>query len=138
MSIPATEAVTSTGLYQAPTVVNNVETIMNVPDIVTRGGEWFANLGMGKSGGTRIVCVSGHVVRPGVYELPMGIPLREVIYEVCGGVKGGRALKGVIPGGSSMPILDPSEIDQMVADAQAHAGEDRRRREEIDARNELD
>ncbi len=99
------------GLFGAPTVVNNVETIMNVPEIVTKGGEWFANLGTGKSGGTRIVCVSGHVNKPGVFELPMGIPFRDIIYDVCGGIPGGRQLKGVIPGGSSMPPLDASEID---------------------------
>jgi NADH-quinone oxidoreductase subunit F len=99
------------GLFGAPTVVNNVETIMNLPEIITRGGEWFAGTGMGKSGGTRIVCVSGHVVKPGVYELPMGISTRALIYDVCGGIPGGRALKGVIPGGSSMPPLDASEID---------------------------
>jgi len=96
------------GLFQAPTVVNNVETLMNIPDIVMRGGEWFANLGMGKSGGTRIVCVSGHVAKPGVFELPMGIPFRSLIYDVCGGIPGGRQLKGLIPGGSSMPPLDAS------------------------------
>src|SRR5262249_40828033 len=83
------------GLFQAPTVVNNVETIMNLPEIVTRGGEWFAGLGVGKSGGTRIVCVSGHVQRPGVYELPMGIPFRDLIYDVCGGIPNGRKLKGL-------------------------------------------
>src|SRR5499427_1760884 len=99
------------GLFQAPTVVNNVETIMNLPDIITRGGEWFAGVGMGKSGGTRIVCVSGHVVKPGVYELPMGISSRALIYDVCGGIPDGRTLKGLIPGGSSMPPLDASEID---------------------------
>jgi NADH-quinone oxidoreductase subunit F len=99
------------GLFNAPTVVNNVETLMNLPDIITRGGEWFAGIGMGKSGGTRIVCVSGHVAKPGVYELPMGISTRALIYDVCGGIPGGRALKGVIPGGSSMPPLDASEID---------------------------
>ncbi|HLK88334.1 MAG TPA: NADH-quinone oxidoreductase subunit F [Polyangia bacterium] len=99
------------GLFSAPTVVNNVETIMNVPDIVMKGGEWFNNLGIAKSGGTRIVCVSGHVAKPGVYELPMGIPFRDIIYDVCGGIPNGRQLKGVIPGGSSMPPLDASEID---------------------------
>ena len=99
------------GLFNAPTVVNNVETIMNLPDIITKGGEWFAGVGMGKSGGTRIVCVSGHVVKPGVFELPMGISTRALIYDVCGGIPRGRALKGVIPGGSSMPPLDASEID---------------------------
>jgi NADH-quinone oxidoreductase subunit F len=99
------------GLFQAPTVVNNVETLMNIPEIITKGGEWFANLGMGKSGGTRIVCVSGHVAKPGVYELPMGIPFKDLIYDVCGGIPNGRKLKGLIPGGSSMPPLDASEID---------------------------
>ena len=99
------------GLFQAPTVVNNVETLMNLPDILTKGGEWFANLGMGKSGGTRIVCVSGHVAKPGVYELPMGIPFKNLIYDVCGGISNGRQLKGLIPGGSSMPPLDASELD---------------------------
>ncbi len=99
------------GLFNAPTVVNNVETLMNLPDIITKGGEWFAGVGMGKSGGTRIVCVSGHVAKPGVYELPMGISSRALIYDVCGGIPNGRALKGVIPGGSSMPPLDASELD---------------------------
>jgi NADH-quinone oxidoreductase subunit F len=99
------------GLFGQPTIVNNVETIANLPAIVEKGGQWFADLGTQRSGGTRVLCVSGHVAKPGVYELPMGIPLREVIYDVCGGIPGGRALKGVIPGGSSMPILDASEID---------------------------
>jgi NADH:ubiquinone oxidoreductase subunit F (NADH-binding)/NADH:ubiquinone oxidoreductase subunit E len=99
------------GLFGQPTVVNNVETLMNVPDIVTRGGDWFAKAGMGKSGGTRLLCVSGHVKRAGVYELPMGISFRELIYDVCGGIPRGRALRGVIPGGSSMPPLTASEID---------------------------
>jgi NADH-quinone oxidoreductase subunit F len=99
------------GLFNAPTVVNNVETLMNLPDIITKGGEWFAGIGMGKSGGTRIVCVSGHVVKPGVYELPMGISSRALIYDVCGGIPNGRTLKGLIPGGSSMPPLDASELD---------------------------
>jgi NADH-quinone oxidoreductase subunit F len=99
------------GLFQEATIVNNVETLMNVPDIVAKGGEWFAKLGMGKSGGTRIVCVSGHVKKPGVYELAMGIPLRAIIYDVCGGMVGDRKLKGLIPGGSSMPPLDATEID---------------------------
>ena len=99
------------GLFQQATVVNNVETLMNLPDIIDKGGDWFAKLGMGKSGGTRIVCVSGHVKKPGVYELPMGIPFRDMIYDVCGGMSGSGKLKGLIPGGSSMPPLDASEID---------------------------
>jgi NADH-quinone oxidoreductase subunit F len=84
---------------------------MNVPDIIAKGGEWFAALGTGKSGGTRILCVSGHVNKPGVYELPMGIPLRQVIWEVCGGIRGGSRARCIIPGGSSMPPLDESELD---------------------------
>ena len=99
------------GLFGNPTVVNNVETLMNVPFIIENGGKWFADLGVGRSGGTRTVCVSGHVERPGVYELPMTITFRQLIDEVCGGVWKGRAVKGVIPGGSSMPPLDASELD---------------------------
>jgi NADH-quinone oxidoreductase subunit F len=99
------------GLFGNPTIVNNVETLMNVPAIVQNGGKWFADLGTGRSGGTRIVCVSGHVNKPGVYELPMGIPFREMIDDVCGGVWKGRKVKAVIPGGSSMPPLDDSELD---------------------------
>jgi NADH-quinone oxidoreductase subunit F len=99
------------GLFGNPTIVNNVETLMNVPFIVEHGGAWFAELGMGRSGGTRILCVSGHVEKPGVYELPMGITTRELIDEVCGGVWKGRKVKGVIPGGSSMPPLDADELD---------------------------
>ena len=99
------------GLFQEATIVNNVETLMNVPDIIAKGGEWFAKMGMGKSGGTRVVCVSGHVKRPGVYELPMGIPFKDLIHDVCGGMSGSAPLKGLIPGGTSMPPLDASEID---------------------------
>jgi NADH-quinone oxidoreductase subunit F len=99
------------GLFGQPTIVNNVETIANIPAIVDKGGEWFAGLGVGRSGGTRILCMSGHLNKPGVYELPMGIPLREVIEDVCGGVPGGKKVKAVIPGGSSMPPLDASELD---------------------------
>ncbi|HWE31620.1 MAG TPA: NADH-quinone oxidoreductase subunit NuoF [Polyangia bacterium] len=99
------------GLFGQPTIVNNVETIANIPHIIEKGGEWFAGLGTARSGGTRILCMSGHVNKPGVYELPMGIPLREVIDKVCGGVPGGKRVKAVIPGGSSMPPLDADELD---------------------------
>src|SRR6185437_5963892 len=99
------------GLFGNPTIVNNVETLMNVPAIVDKGGAWFNELGLGRSGGTRILCVSGHVNKPGVFELPMGITFTQIIHEVCGGVPGGRKVKGVIPGGSSMPILTPDELD---------------------------
>jgi len=99
------------GLFGAPTIVNNVETIMNVPHIINKGGAWYNDLGMGKSGGTRIVCVSGHVNKPGVYELPVGITFRQIIFDICGGVPGGRNVRAVIPGGTSMPPLDADELD---------------------------
>jgi NADH-quinone oxidoreductase subunit F len=99
------------GLFGNPTIVNNVETLMNVPAIIEKGGAWFNELGMGRSGGTRIVCVSGHVNKPGVFELPIGITFNELINEVCGGVWKGRQVKAVIPGGVSMPPLDPTELD---------------------------
>jgi NADH-quinone oxidoreductase subunit F len=99
------------GLFGNPTIVNNVETLMNVPFIIEQGGAWFNELGMGRSGGTRIVCVSGHVAKPGVFELPMGITFRQIIDDVCGGVPKGRHAKAVIPGGVSMPPLDESELD---------------------------
>jgi NADH-quinone oxidoreductase subunit F len=99
------------GLFNNPTIVNNVETLMNVPCIVDKGGAWFNELGMGRSGGTRILCVSGHVEKPGVFELPMGITFRQLIDDVCGGVWKGRKVKAVIPGGVSMPPLDADELD---------------------------
>jgi NADH-quinone oxidoreductase subunit F len=99
------------GLFGNPTIVNNVETLMNVPAIIERGGAWFAELGSGRSGGTRILCVSGHVNKPGVYELPLTITTRELIDEVCGGVWKDRKVKAVIPGGVSMPPLDDTELD---------------------------
>jgi NADH-quinone oxidoreductase subunit F len=99
------------GLFGQPTIVNNVETIANLPAIIEHGGQWFADLGTARSGGTRVLCMSGHLNKPGVYELPMGIPLREVIDKICGGVPGGKKVKAVIPGGSSMPPLDASELD---------------------------
>jgi NADH-quinone oxidoreductase subunit F len=99
------------GLFDNPTIVNNVETLMNVPFIIADGAARFAELGVGRSGGTRIVCVSGHVNRPGVYELPMTISFRQLIDEVCGGMWKGRKVKGLIPGGTSMPPLDADELD---------------------------
>ncbi|HET6613330.1 MAG TPA: NADH-ubiquinone oxidoreductase-F iron-sulfur binding region domain-containing protein [Kofleriaceae bacterium] len=99
------------GAFAKPTIVNNVETLANLPYIIANGGQWFADLGVGRSGGTRIVCVSGHVERPGIYELPMTITFNELINEVCGGVWKGRKVKGVIPGGSSMPPLSADELD---------------------------
>ncbi|MBX3157172.1 MAG: NADH-quinone oxidoreductase subunit NuoF [Deltaproteobacteria bacterium] len=99
------------GAFGNPTIVNNVETLMNVPAILDKGGAWFNDLGMGRSGGTRMLCVSGHVKKPGVFELPMGITFTQIIHDVCGGVPDGRKVKAVIPGGVSMPPLDADELD---------------------------
>jgi hypothetical protein len=95
------------GLYGCPTVINNVETLSTFPRSFCGGGEWYAGLGTPKNGGTRLFAISGHVNKPGIYELPMGFPLRRLIEEVAGGVLGGKKLKAVIPGGSSCPLLTP-------------------------------
>ncbi len=111
------------GLFQMPTVINNVETISTVPLIIKNGASWFTSLGLPKDGGTRLFGVSGMVERPGIYELPVGTPLRKIIFEYAGGVKNGRKLKGVIPGGMSAPILLPEEIDvPMDCESVAKAG----------------
>jgi NADH-quinone oxidoreductase subunit F len=94
------------GAFGGPTVVNNVETLTCVPLIFTRGVEWFVKQGSPKNGGPKVICVSGHVERPGIYEVPNGYPCDKLI-ELCGGVWKGRGLKAVIPGGSSTPILKP-------------------------------
>jgi NADH-quinone oxidoreductase subunit F len=99
------------GLYGCPTVINNVETLSTVPAIIRKGGDWYAALGTPKNGGTRLYSISGHVNKPGIYELPLGFPLRRLIDEVAGGVRNGKKLKAVIPGGSSCPLLSADEID---------------------------
>jgi NADH-quinone oxidoreductase subunit F len=99
------------GLYGGPTVINNAETLASVPHIVLGGGEWYANIGTPKNGGTRLFQLSGHINRPGVYELPLGYSLRKMIEDIGGGVWKGRKLKAVVPGGSSVPILKADEID---------------------------
>ncbi|OGS01467.1 MAG: hypothetical protein A2V88_15790 [Elusimicrobia bacterium RBG_16_66_12] len=101
---------TVSGLMGRPTVVNNVETVSMLPHIIVNGGEWFAKIGVPKSGGTVVFSISGHVEKPGVYEFAMGVKLREVLAE-AGGVKGGRKLKCVIPGGTSMPPLLEKDLD---------------------------
>jgi NADH-quinone oxidoreductase subunit F len=98
------------GLFQCPTIVNNVETLACVPFIVRHGAERFAGMGTAKQGGTRLFCVCGHVARPGVYEEPVRITLRELI-EKAGGVRNGKRLKAVIPGGISAKILTANEVD---------------------------
>ncbi len=99
------------GLYGKPTVINNVETLSCLPAIVLKGPKWFASIGPEKSPGPKIYCVSGHVKRPGLYELPMGTSARELIYEHCGGIRDDRRLKAVIPGGVSAPMLSADEVD---------------------------
>jgi NADH-quinone oxidoreductase subunit F len=101
----------TSGLYRKPTVVNNVETLSNIPHIVMRGAEWFASIGTPKSTGTRIFGVSGHVRRPGIYERPIDVPMRELIFEHAGGLREGHRLKAVIPGGSSVPVLTERHLD---------------------------
>ncbi len=110
------------GLFASPTVINNVETLACVPAIIQKGGAWFAKLGYGKSGGTRLFSVSGHVRKPGLYEASHGVTLRELI-EAAGGVPEGRRLKAAIPGGISAKILRADEIDvRMEFDALLAAG----------------
>lgn len=99
------------GLFSCPTIVNNVETIACVPHIMKNGAEWFSKLGSAGNGGTHLFSLSGHVNKPGVYELPMGYPLRDIIYKIGGGIRGGRELKAVIPGGISAKIFTAKEID---------------------------
>jgi NADH-quinone oxidoreductase subunit F len=99
------------GLYQKPTVINNVETLCNVPHIINNGGAWFASIGTERSTGTKVFSLSGHVNKPGNYELPMGTTARELIYDYGGGILGGKELKAWIPGGASVPILTDKEID---------------------------
>ena len=99
------------GLYGCPTVINNAESLSSVPPIILRGGEWYAGLGTPRNGGTRLYAISGHVNKPGIYELPMGFNLKKMIYEIAGGIPGGKKLKAVVPGGSSCPLLSADEID---------------------------
>ena len=99
------------GLFGGPTIINNVETLASVPDIINKGGQWFAELGTPKNGGTRLFCLSGHINKPGVYELPMGYNLLKMINDVGGGVWNRRKLKAVTPGGSSCPVITAEECD---------------------------
>jgi NADH-quinone oxidoreductase subunit F len=97
------------GVFGMPSTINNVETLSAVPHILANGAEWYRQWGSEKSPGTKLFCVSGHVRKPGNYELPLGFPLAELIDDVCGGMREGRTLKAVIPGGSSVPIIDAAE-----------------------------
>jgi NADH-quinone oxidoreductase subunit F len=98
------------GLYACPTVINNVETLSTLPAILRNGATWYSSLGTEKSKGTRVICLSGHVNRPGNYEIELGTTMREVIYDLGGGVWGGE-LKAIIPGGASAPMLTAQHLD---------------------------
>ena len=111
------------GVFGKPTVVNNVETLACLPHIVTRGARWFASIGRPQNTGPKLYCVSGHVKKPGVYELPLGVTFREIIEGPCGGMRDGHTLKAFFPGGSSAPIMTAAEIDVKADfDACAEAG----------------
>ena len=98
------------GLYGRPTTINNTQSFASVPTILRKGAKWFADLGVANSGGTVCFSVSGHIARPGNYELALGIPFKELLEDVCGGMRGGKKLKAVIPGGSSTPVLTAESI----------------------------
>ncbi len=102
---------TTHGLFGRPTVVNNVETLGKVPLIIEKGAAWYRSLGTPKSPGTKLFCVSGRVERPGLYELPLGVSLRHLIYDLAGGVSGGRQLKAVLCGGAAGTFIPPEQID---------------------------
>jgi NADH-quinone oxidoreductase subunit F len=101
----------SVGLYGKPTVINNVETLSCIPSIVLRGADWFASIGSKGNTGPKLFAVSGHVERPGVYELPLGVTLRELLFEHAGGIRKGHNLKAVMPGGSSTPVITSEHLD---------------------------
>jgi NADH-quinone oxidoreductase subunit F len=103
------------GLYGKPSNINNTETLASIPPIMEKGGEWFANLGIPKNGGTKIFSVTGHVKKPGNYEIPMGTAFSDLL-AMAGGVTTGRKLKAVIPGGSSMPVLPAATMMQLNMD----------------------
>jgi NADH-quinone oxidoreductase subunit F len=106
------------GLFGMPTTINNVETLAAVPHILTRGSAWYKSLCLGnpKSTGTKLVSVCGHVQRPGNYEVTMGTPMRDILYDMCGGPPAGRKFKAVIPGGSSVPIMTIQEAEEALFD----------------------
>lgn len=109
------------GLFGCPTVINNVETLAAVPYIMNKGAEAYRKYGTEKSPGTKLFSVSGHVKKPGNYEIPLGYPLKKLIYEDCGGMKNGKALKAVIPGGSSVPVLTAKEAEEVNLDYESLA-----------------
>jgi NADH-quinone oxidoreductase subunit F len=109
------------GLYGCPTIINNVQTIASLPFIIANGADAYKAYGTEKSPGTHLFGISGHVAKPGMYELPLGLPILEVIDKVAGGVWKGRKLKGIIPGGSSTPVLLPEEVKDVTLDYESMA-----------------
>ena len=107
------------GLFGQPTTINNVETLAAVPHIVNNGAEWYKSFGRAdnpKSTGTKLFSVCGNVARPGNYEIALGMPMKDFLYDLCGGPPPGRTFKAIIPGGSSVPILTPQECDGAIMD----------------------
>jgi NADH-quinone oxidoreductase subunit F len=106
------------GVFGMPTTINNVETLAAVPHILVRGAEWYKGLCLSnpKSTGTKLISVCGHIQRPGNYEITMGFPMKELIYDMAGGMRPGRKLKAVIPGGSSVPIMNAAETEDCLMD----------------------
>jgi len=106
------------GVWGMPTTINNVETLAAVPHIITRGAAWYKALALGnpKSTGTKLISVCGHVARPGNYEITLGFPMKDLIFELAGGMRPGRTLKAVIPGGSSVPIMSAAEAEDCPTD----------------------
>src|SRR5437660_712305 len=106
------------GVFGMPTTINNVETLAAVPPILTKGAAWYKGLSLSspKSTGTKLFSVCGHVQQPGNYEVTLGFPLKDLLYELCGGMRPGRTLKACIPGGSSVPILDRAETESCLLD----------------------
>jgi NADH-quinone oxidoreductase subunit F len=109
------------GLYGCPTIINNVQSIASLPFILTNGADAYKAFGTEKSPGTHLFGISGLVKKPGMYELPLGLPLLEVIEKVAGGLREGRTLKGIIPGGSSTPVLTPEEAQTVTLDYESMA-----------------
>lgn len=111
----------SEGVYRKPTIINNVETLFNVPFIVLNGPEWYRGFGTERSPGPKLFCISGHVKKPGVYELPLGTPLRTLIHDCAGGPLDGKPIKAVIPGGASTPMLPAATIERVNLDFESLA-----------------
>jgi NADH-quinone oxidoreductase subunit F len=105
------------GLWGRPTTINNIETLANVPLIINNGADWYGDIGAEKHPGPVLYGISGHVNKPGVYELPTGVPVMELINDVAGGIRGGKELKALIPGGSSTPVLRADQLEGVSMDA---------------------